>query len=207
MRYLGFTCKRESKVDQFPSGSDEPYFLIAVMSGQGSKTVKFGPFENIDSGSVNFEAGTIVDIADGCSLPISIGVVVIEHDSGSPEEAEQKVRKAVEDAEKKFDQIVSAFMGAPTGNHVLPEWARDIIVGWVPEGAASVLDLADDLVGKNVSLLFDNRPDVSEWQPLPVRGKHGDNEYNWVINVNGGDEGEYDVFFKVDLAEISVVWK
>ena len=123
----------------------------------------------------------------------------MEHDDGSPEEAEAKVRKVVEDIEKKFDQAVSAFSGVSTGNHVLPEWSRDILIGWVPEGVAALFGLGDDEVGKTPMVLFDNKADLKEWRAPAIIGKHGPNEYNIVINIDGGSQGNYDLFFKVDL--------
>jgi hypothetical protein len=41
-----------------------------------------------------------------------IGVVAIEHDAGTPEEAEEKVRNIIKAIEEKFDQAAAAF-GSP----------------------------------------------------------------------------------------------
>jgi hypothetical protein len=181
------------------SGSDEPYFIIGVASADGSKTKRYGPYEDINSGTVRFEADYIVSVDDKITPPIVLGIVAMEHDEGSPQEAEDKVRKVVEEIEKKFDQAVGSFTGTNTGNHVLPEWSRDILIGWVPEGIAAVFGLADDLIGKTPLVLFDNKADLKEWRAPAIKGMHGGNEYNVDISVDGGDEGKYTLFFKVDL--------
>lgn len=198
VRFVGFHCNSESSSDQ-ASGSDEPYFIIGVAGAKHSNTMRFGPYENIDSGSVRFEATYIASEEHEITPPIVLGVVATEHDAGSPEEAEAKVRKIVEDIESKIDQAVGSFSGGSTDNHVLPQWARDILVGWVPEGIAALFGLGDDEVGKTPVVLFDNKADLKEWHAPQILGKHGQNEYNVVVNVDGGDEGNYDLFFKVDL--------
>ena len=198
VRFVGFRCISESDSDQL-SGSDEPYFLIGVAGASHSNTARFGPYEGIDTGSVRFEAAYVASEDHKIAPPIVLGVVAMEHDDGSPEEAEAKVRKVVEDIEKKFDQAVSAFSGVSTGNHVLPEWSRDILIGWVPEGIAALFGLGDDEVGKTPMVLFDNKADLKEWRAPAIIGKHGPNEYNIVINIDGGSQGNYDLFFKVDL--------
>lgn len=198
VRFVGLRCISESTSDQL-SGSDEPYFMIGVAGANGSNTIRFGPYENIDSGSVRFEAADIASLDHNITPPVVLGVVAMEHDEGTPEEAEAKVRKVIEDIENKFDQAVGAFSGASTGDHVMPQWARDIYIGWLPEGIAAVFGLGDDVVGKTPMVLFDNKADLKEWRAPAVRGTHGANEYNVVVNVDGGSEGNYDLFFKVDL--------
>lgn len=207
VRFVGFRCIAESSSDQL-SGSDEPYFIIGVASASGSRTKRFGPYEDIDSGTVRFEADLIASDEDNIKAPIVLGVVAMEHDEGSPQEAEDKVRKVVEEIEKKFDQAVGSFTGVNTGNHVLPEWSRDILIGWVPEGIAAVFGLADDKIGSTPVVLFDNKAELKEWLAPSIQGKHGPNEYNIVVNIDGGDQGKYDLFFNVDLFDtIKIVRK
>jgi hypothetical protein len=195
VRFVGFRCISESSSDQL-SGSDEPYFIIGVASAKGSKTKRFGHYEGIDSGSVRFEADDIVSVNDEITPPIVLGVVAMEHDFGSEEEAEAKVREVIEAIERKFDQAVGSFSGATTENHVLPEWARDILIGWIPEGIAALFGLADDQIGKTPVVLFDNKADLKEFRAPAVIGQHGANEYNVVVNIDGGDEGKYDLFLR-----------
>jgi hypothetical protein len=198
VRFLGFHCDAESDNDQL-SGSDEPYFLIGVAGSNGSSTVRFGPYSGVDSGTVRFEAAEVASAAHAITPPIVLGVVAMEHDEGTPEEAEAKVRAVVQEIERKFDEAVGAFTGAATGSHVMPEWTRDILIGWLPEGIAAVFGLGDDEVGKTPMVLFDNKVDLDQWKAPPVLGKHGPNEYNVVLTVDGGDEGKYTCYFKVDL--------
>jgi hypothetical protein len=206
VRFVGFHCREESDHDQ-GSGQDEPYFIIGVAAANGSRTVRFGPYGDINSGSNRFEAAEIVRKADEITPPIVLGVVAMEHDHGSAEEAEGKVRKVIEALEKKFDQIVGGFTSANTDNHVLPEWSRDILIGWLPEGIAAVFGLADDNIGKTPVVLFDNKSDLEEWRAPAVKGKHGQNEYNVVVPIEGGDEGKYDLFFMVNLIDRTDTWR
>jgi hypothetical protein len=73
---------------------------------------------------VRFEASYIASEDDKITPPCVLGIVAMEHDDGSPEEAEASVRKVIEDIEKKFDQAVGELSGVSTGNHVLPQWAQ-----------------------------------------------------------------------------------
>ncbi len=79
----------------------------------------------------------------------------MEHDYGDTDEAVQLVRDVLKTVESKVDQAAGAFMGASTGNHVMPEWLRDIVIGWVPEIGAAAFGLADDEVGKMPVVLFE----------------------------------------------------
>ena len=198
VRYVGFVCVSESNK---ASSSEEPYFLIGVAGTNGSNTVRFGPYENVDAGESRFEAAYISNEAHEITPPIVLGVLAMEHDEGTPEEAEAKVRRIMENIEGKFDQLVGAFTGGEVSSHVIPEWARTILIGWVPEIAAALFGMGDDEVGRTPMVLFDNKSDLLEWRSPPIRGRHGPNEYTHVIRVgeDDGPEGQYDLYFKVDL--------
>jgi hypothetical protein len=208
VRYVGFHCIEESDWDQ-GTGSDEPYFIIGVAATNGSRTTRFD-YEEINTGSKRFAADDIVPVGAELKPPIVIGVFAVEHDEGSRKEAEGKVRSVIETAEKALDQAgkaIAAIYGLPVTNHVMPDWMRDIVVGWAPEAAAAIFGLADDEIGKKPRVLFDSGPDLLEWKAPAVIGRHGDNDYNVAINVDGGDEGNYDVFFLVDLLDITKEWR
>jgi hypothetical protein len=79
----------------------------------------------------------------------------------------------------------------------------DILIGWVPEGIAAVFGLADDKVGSTPVVLFDNKADLKEWRAPAVTGKHGPNDYNLTVSIDGGEEGKYTLFFMMDLFEIT----
>jgi hypothetical protein len=198
VRYVGFTCLEESSWDQ-GSSSDEPYFIIGVAGASGSNTVRCGPYDGVNSGDQRYEARLIASENDKITPPIVLGIVAMEHDEGSPDEAEEKVRNIVKGLEREFDQAGDSFTGIGSGNHVMPDWARTLLIGWLPEGVAAVLGLADDDVGSNQVVLFDNKADLKEWKAPPIIGKHGENEYNIKVNIDGGSSGKYDIFFKVDL--------
>ena len=197
VRYVGCGCLEESSE---LSASDEPYFIIGVASANGSNTMRFGPYEDVDAGDSRFEAADIVTHMHKLAPPIMIGVVAIEHDEGTPEEAESKVRKVVQDIVEKFEQAAGSFTGADTGSFVIPGWARDILIGWIPEGIAAIFGMGDDLIGKNTVVLFDDGRKLASREQYPVLGKFGQNEYTHVIHVGEDDgEGKYDLYVKVDL--------
>lgn len=206
--YVGMKCLEESAHDQ-GTGSDEPYFLIGVVATNGSRVRRFA-YDKVNTKSVRHETALVAAAGiqggeDNLTPPIVLGVVAIEHDQGNKDEAEARVRKALVEVEKKVDQaaqVAGAFLGLPVGNHVMSEGMRDIVIGWVPEGAAAVLGLGDDKIGENSRMLFDFRADIQEWRAPAVLGRHGDNEYNVVINVDGGKAGRYDLFFKIDLFDL-----
>jgi hypothetical protein len=127
--------------------------------------------------------------------------VAIEHDEGSPEEAEEKVRNIIKAIEEKFDQAAATFGAETAGNHVLPEWARDILIGWVPEGIAAILGLGDDHIGSVPRVMFDFNPGLDKWETPLTKGFHGPNPYNTEISVDGGDEGAYTLRFQVEIGK------
>ena len=202
VRFVGFHSWAESNEW---SDSDEPYFIIGVAGTNTSNTIRFGPYDDpsVDAGDNRFEATLVASSTHQITPPIVIGVVAMENDEGTPEEAEAKVRSAIEKIENKFDQAAGVFSGVSGGSHVMPEWARDIYIGWVPEIIAAVFGLGDDTVGQTPLLLFDNKAELEKWDQPPVIGKHGLQEYTHVIPVGSGGEGQYDLFFKVDLFHTS----
>jgi hypothetical protein len=208
IRYVGFHCIAESDSDGL-SPTDEPYFIVGVAATNGSNTRRFGPYENVESGSDRFDATLLADPVPPTSLiltpPIVIGVVAFEHDHGTPEEAEEKVREIIKEIENKFDQAVASFSGGATaGSHVLPEWARDILIGWVPEAIAAVFGLGDDTIGSTPSVMFDFNPGVGKWTTPARIGMHGQNPYNTVVPVDGGGEGKYELRFQVEVLDVNI---
>lgn len=204
VRYLGFKCVSSSDWD-LSSGADEPYLLIGVVGTQGSRVVTFGPYASIDAGTVRYEASRIVsalgDDGPRISPPIVLGVVVVEHDPGSTEEATTLFRKALEEVEGKLDRTASAFMSASTDDRVMPEMLRDIVVGWVPEVGTALPGMADDEAGKMPAVVFDCKPDGGNWTTPPEVGTFGTDKYTHMLPVDGSDRGSYEVYFHVR------VWK
>jgi hypothetical protein len=58
-RFVGFHCDRESDHDQL-SDTDEPYFIIGVAGSNRSNTIRFGPYQNVETGTDRFEAVPLV---------------------------------------------------------------------------------------------------------------------------------------------------
>ncbi|MDT5210412.1 MAG: hypothetical protein QOF67_2827 [Mycobacterium sp.] len=202
VRYVGFHCNAESNES---SASDEPYFIVSVASSQGSKTRTFGVYENVDAGDDVSAADLLVSEDDGLTPPIVLGVVGMENDEGTPAEAEAKVRAIFEAVEQKIDEAASA-LGAFNGeNHVMPEWMRDIIIGWGPEFVADIFGLADDLINTESLVIFDYDANLDSWRAAPIIGKHKGNDYNYMIRINqqGEDEGDYTLFFHIDLFQVN----
>ena len=202
VRYVGFHCDQESEHDQL-SDTDEPYFIIGVAGSNRSNTMRFGPYENVETGTDRFEAAMIADPTSDNPVvvvpPIVLGVVALEHDEGTPEEAETKVRNIFKAIEEKFEQGAATFGAATAGSHVLPEWARDIVIGWVPEGVAAVFGLGDDHIGSVPLVMFDFNPGLEKWEDSPRKGLHNQNPYNERIVVDGGSEGKYELRFQVEI--------
>jgi hypothetical protein len=203
VRFVGFHSWAESNE---LSDSDEPYFIIEVAGTNTSNTRRFGPYDHpsVDAGNDRFEAALVASSTHTITPPIVIGVVAMENDEGTPEEAEAKVRSVIEKIEGKFNQATGVFSDVIGGRNVLTEWARAIFIGWVPEVIGAVFGLGDDTVGQTPLLLFDNKADLEEWVQPPVIGKHGLQEYTHVIPVGSEGEGQYDLFFKVDLIHTSM---
>jgi hypothetical protein len=202
VRFVGFHCIQESEHDQL-SDTDEPYFMIGVVASNRSNTVRFGPYENVETGTDRFEAAMLADPYSSASFvpPIVIGVVALEHDEGTPEEAEEKVREIVKEIERKFEQAAATFGVETGGNHVMPEWARDILIGWAPEGITAVFGLGDDHIGSVPLVMFDFDPSLDHWTTPPRIGRHGQNPYNTAILVDGGSQGKYELRFQVEIVE------
>jgi|SRR5215213_2002684 len=208
VRFVGFHCIAEAGSDGFLTDSDEPYFIIGVAGANGSTTTVFGPYEDVDAGESRFEATDVVSDKNEITPPIVVAVFAVEKDSGTPEEAEEKVKKVMEGIVNKFALVAGLFSGGTSESHVMPEGARDILVGWLAEGIAALFGLADDPVGQFPMVLFDNKAELKEWKSPPVAPqKHGANEYNVIIPIDGGNQGQYELFFLVNLVKVTKVFQ
>jgi hypothetical protein len=201
VRFVGLKSLEESNEW---SESDEPYFLIGVAGTGGSTLRRFGPYGDVDEGETRFEAQAIADLTHRLAPPIVLGVLAKEHDEGTPEESEAKVRAVFRDIEDKVDEIAAGFGAVNSGSHVMPEWLRDIVIGWIPEGAAAVLGMGDDDVGNTAMILFDSKAELKEWRQYPTLGVFGPNEYTHVLTVGDSpeSEGKYELYFHVQLRRL-----
>ncbi|MEV0032154.1 hypothetical protein [Nocardia sp. NPDC050793] len=196
VRFVGFHTHGESNE---LSASDEPYFIIGVAATNGSKTVRFGPYENVDKDEDRSEATLVCDVSDGLTPPIVLAVIGMENDEGDPEEAEKKVRDIMNSVVSKVEEAAGA-IGAFSGEHfVIPEGWRDVLIGWGAEAVAAILGLGDDLIDKAHRVLFDFDPELDEWKKLPKLGDHLGNPFNVTLRVKQENEGDHTLFFNVDL--------
>ncbi|MEU9593378.1 hypothetical protein AB0D84_27140, partial [Streptomyces sp. NPDC048193] len=197
VRFLGFHCLEES--DEW-SASDEPYFLISVVGANKAVTRKIGPVENVDAGEDHTIVSGVAGFEDRIVPPVILGVIANENDEGSPEEAAEKAKKVAESAVGKFEEAMASFGAATTDSHVVPEWFRDILVGWIPEGVAAVFGLGDDSIGSNGQILFDYDPAGMDWRSPPSLGTFGANPYNVKLPVGvNPEEGRYELYFDVKV--------
>lgn len=198
VRYVGCRCLEESSE---VSGSEEPYFIIGVAGSNGSNTIRFGPYDDVDEGENRFEAADIIGHGERVAPPVVIGIAAMEHDNGTPSEAEEKVRKVVQAIVSKFEEAASSFAGADVSSFVIPGWARDILIGWVPEAIAAIFGMGDDEIGKNSQVLFDDKAHVKGREQYPILGLFGANEYTHKLEVGDVDSSEarFELYFKVDL--------
>jgi hypothetical protein len=200
VRYVGFVCVSESSKI---SGSEEPYFLLSAVGTNGSNTIRVGPYEDVDGGESVSNVAEVCGKSHGLAPPIALGIIAMEHDNGTPEEAEGKVREKVQGLVNKIEAALGSFAGLPEGTHVIPEWMRDILIGWIPEGIAAVFGMGDDHVGGAARILFDNRVDLAQWTQMPVLGDFQGNAFNarMTVGQDDGPEGQFELLFNVKLWE------
>lgn len=200
VRFLGFRCVRESTSDQL-STRDEPYFIISVDIGNSSPAVKkFGPFEGVESGT-EIGIGELL-IQEIPPNPMSIRVMAYESDFGDPDETARKIQDEVVKLSQQAGSLASAAGGAADGPGIGPAAAAGTVGGFaagplgalVAVGIVSALGLGDDFINQAATLLFASPEDVGK---PPKQGQFQETDFNRKITVNGGDEGEYDLFFDI----------
>jgi hypothetical protein len=197
--FVGFRCVRESTSDGL-SPKDEPYFIISADPGNGRPAVKkFGPFENVETGTEISVGDLLID--DIAPNPLTIRVQGYERDHGDPDQTAKNIQEEVVKLSKEAENIAGA-AGAADGPGIGQAAAAGTIGGIAggPLGAlvaaaiVAALDLGDDFVGQNARLHFLHPNDVGT---PPVLGQFQGNEFNDKIVLKGGDEGEYELFFFV----------
>ncbi|MER8973206.1 MULTISPECIES: hypothetical protein [unclassified Mesorhizobium] len=203
--FLGFRCIRESEHDGL-SGTDEPYFVIAVDTGNGVPlTKKFGPFENTETGR---ETGVGAFLVNGnAPNPLSIRVEAYEHDHGDPDETARAIQEQMVELAQAAQSIASGSgADAADGPGIGPAataGAVGLLAGplgaLLAVGVVSVLGLGDDWIGQGVALAF-TRPEQAKTPP-PL-GTFQGNPFNAKIDINGGPEGHYELFFDIHVKEV-----
>jgi hypothetical protein len=145
LSYVGFYAYRESTVDQ-KSGSDEPYCIFSmVVPKHDPWTVRTRVYESVDDGSARPDR---IELYRGPAYGMTIGVVGMEKDHGSPDGNRAVVQEAV-----KTNHEVGKFLlqFIPLVGPIISKVAGPALDGLMPKlgGAiAALLDLGDDVVGE-----------------------------------------------------------
>lgn len=206
--FIGFRCLRESASDQL-SDTDEPYFIISVTNGDDQARVqKFGPFENVATGT-EFGIGSTL-LSGAPPNPTTILAVAYENDTGNPDETARKLReKAAEVVQQAQSLIAASAAGAADGPGVGTAAAAGAVAsiisgpigGILATSAVALLDLGDDFIGQDAALLFQRPEEVGTRNPIGTfKGK----PFNERIAIDGGDEGSYELFFDVVVTDETV---
>jgi hypothetical protein len=187
--YKGLHCFGETS----GLGSDEPYAIVSAYNPtirERVRTIKFGPYENVESGTTLPE---ILDIYSEVASDIVIHTVVMEHDSGDHD----RVRAAIQDALKKAADAAAAAFGVP----MPPNWIDGITFG-VAEAFTSIFGLGDDVIGQDFFLIRrEELIDQAHQAVIPLK-KFGPIEFNYPLDdadrlpISDGD-ASYKVYFEV----------
>jgi hypothetical protein len=205
VRFVGFRCVEESEHDQL-TDTDEPYFVITVDTGDGRPVSrKFGPFENVETGTVVTDGSLIVDkIAPN---PMAVKVSAYEHDRGDPDETATKLQETlVELSRAASSAAAGSAAAAADGPGVGPAGAAatagGIIAGPIgalaAAGIVASLGLGDDFISQGAALAFVDEIKTKE----PHEHLTPDAEFNTTIRLDGEAEGVYDVFFDIRVVGI-----
>jgi hypothetical protein len=201
---LGIRCVREADHDQM-TPTDEPYFIMSLDNVTGAPIVKkLGPFPNVETGT---EIGTMQPFRfDNLTPnPMSIRVVAYENDQGDPgTTADNLQAKFVELAQAVQSLAAADAASAADGPGIGPAVGAGAVGAFAgPLGAllavaiVELLGLDDDYIGQGAELLFARTDDLGTEDP-PRKGSFQGKDYNAVIDINGGGEGHYQLFFDID---------
>jgi hypothetical protein len=206
--FLGFRCVSESSHDQV-SPHDEPYFVIAAQVLSNLPLVKkFGRFEGIDSGDEVVVGDVILD--DVAPNPLAIKVMAYENDDGDPDETAKKIQDKVVELAKEGEKLAGASgadsaSGAGIGPTAGAATLSGIVAGpfgaLAAAGIVSLLGLGDDFVGQNATLAFQRPENVTT---PPDLGTFQGNPFNAKVDIDGGDEGHYELFFSIFVLRLNI---
>ncbi len=187
--YKGLHCFGETS----GLGSDEPYAVVSAYnpaSRERVKTIKFGPYENVEDGTSLPEVEQLwADFASD----IAINTVVMEHDAGDHD----RIRDKIQEALKKAADAAAAAFGVSTP----PEWTNTITLG-IAEGITSILGLGDDVIGQDTFLIRrEELIDLANGQVIELK-KFGSIEFNYPVDDAtrppiSDNDASYKVYFEV----------
>ena len=199
---MGFKCKKESDHDQ-STPADEPYFVVTLAPWGQPPTVKKFEYENIETDTEVSESAFLNDTVLNAN-PFNIHVAAFENDQGDPEETAKTIQnKMIELA--KAGQALAAGAAAADGPGIGPAAAAGGIVGILsgPLGAVvafvivALLGLGDDYIQEGGTSAFDDQ-EVEPKEPDEL-GEFKEKPYNAMIALDGGSEGEYELYFHIAL--------
>jgi hypothetical protein len=196
--FLGFHCY----ATQGGPGSDEPYFIISIDRGNGSPLTNMWRFENVDKGTEQGPGAFLVKL--GTPDPMALRVVAYENDQGDPNETEKKIQSKLVELSNEAGAVAGAAEaadGPAAGAFAAAGNALDGPLGSVIAIAiVGIFGLGDDYIGQSSKILF-MRPD--EVKTPPKIGKFQGNDYNVAIIVDGKGEGKYELYFDVQVFDIT----
>jgi hypothetical protein len=202
VRFVGFRCHHQSENGVINDG-DEPYFIVGVQ-GQNDKenmTKTFGPFSHVSS-LTNTSLETMITTT--AQPPITITVVAMENDSGSPAEASAKVEKALNDASARLTLALPLLGVDPSVGAYIQSFIN-ILGGPVADGFSSLFGMGDDLIGQNAKHLVEFDQNVTQWtSPAPRTAPDFSNPFNIELVLDNGEGGRYSAFLQVDLFKDTV---
>jgi hypothetical protein len=144
LTYVGFYAYSESDIDQ-KSGSDEPYCIFSmVVPKHDPWTVRTKVYEGVDDNSARPDR---IELYRGPAYGMTLGVVGMEKDNGSPDGNRAIVQEAV-----KTNHEVGKFLlqFIPLVGPIISKVAGPALDGLMPKlgnAIAALLDLGDDVVG------------------------------------------------------------
>jgi hypothetical protein len=194
--YLGMRCLKTQG-----GSDDEPYFILGVDFGDGSPVVQLAKYENITQGSEGGDVRFLV--GNQAPNPMAIRAIAYENDAGDPEQTKKNVQDelvklsneavAVYGAVEAADSPDLATVFAAGSNALKGAWSA--VIAAIIVGA---FGMEDDYTGQDSRVLF--LPPEPAMTPATIGTFHGQ-PYNVKLDVDGKDEGHYELFFRVNVAD------
>ena len=207
--YLGYHCLAESDWDQ-SSSSDEPYFVVSF-AGPATTVSRVFSYRKVDSGESERTPSILVS---GAPVATSIlHALGMESDFGSQQQALEKVEQEMKNVTGAALQAASVYDLASTGGanakdlNLYSTIAGAVVGGplgaLVARGLVGGLDLADDYIKQDGVTLFSKE---TGYRDPPIKGQFWDENWTHKLYLDGGDEGKYDLYFRVLIVRDPRPW-
>jgi len=145
LTYVGFYAYSESDIDQ-KTGSDEPYCIFSMIVPKHDPwTVRTKVYEGVDDNSARPDR---IELYRGPAYGMTLGVVGMEKDNGSPDGNRAIVQEAVK-TNNEVGKFLFQFI--PLVGPIISKVAGPALDGLMPKlgnAIAALLDLGDDVVGE-----------------------------------------------------------